>query len=48
MNFSSPCFDEPNYKAEFEITIEHPDRSIALTSFPMEVKTKCIRKINFY
>ncbi|RNA36671.1 endoplasmic reticulum aminopeptidase 2 isoform X2 [Brachionus plicatilis] len=31
-----PCFDEPSYKAEFEITIEHPERSIALSNFPKQ------------
>ncbi|CAF0936439.1 unnamed protein product [Brachionus calyciflorus] len=33
-----PCFDEPSFKAEYEITIEHPAKSIALSNFPDEKK----------
>ncbi|CAF0707260.1 unnamed protein product [Brachionus calyciflorus] len=31
-----PCFDEPGFKAEFEITLEHPQRSIAVSNWKAE------------
>ena len=33
-----PCFDEPQLKATYEITIEHPKDTIALSNFDEEVK----------
>ena len=30
-----PCFDEPHLKAQFKITIVHPENTIALANFPI-------------
>lgn len=32
-DFYSPCFDEPALKATFDITIEHPDNTNALSNW---------------
>lgn len=31
-----PCFDEPSFKATFEITVEHPKLYNALANTPLE------------
>jgi hypothetical protein len=36
INVLSPCFDEPAFKAEYVITIEHPLNSIAVSNFPVD------------
>lgn len=32
-----PCFDEPRFKAIFNIKIDHPNDTIALSNSPPEV-----------
>lgn len=32
-----PCFDEPHLKATYDITVEHPIRTYALSNFPVMV-----------
>jgi aminopeptidase N len=36
----SPCFDEPSFKATYDITIEHPNNSIALSNWPQTVRAE--------
>jgi hypothetical protein len=36
-----PCFDEPQLKAIFKITINHPENTIAIANFP----SVCLNKI---
>jgi hypothetical protein len=36
----SPCFDEPSYKSVFYITLEHPEKSIAVSNFGAQVISK--------
>ena len=31
-----PCFDEPDFKAEFDITLEHPDDYNATSNMPIK------------
>uniref|UniRef100_A0A914MU83 Aminopeptidase n=1 Tax=Meloidogyne incognita TaxID=6306 RepID=A0A914MU83_MELIC len=31
-----PCFDEPSFKAEFSISVQHPDGTVALSNAPIE------------
>ncbi|UJR17738.1 hypothetical protein I4U23_004636 [Adineta vaga] len=34
-----PCFDEPHIKAQFKLTIRHPQNTIALANFPIIKQT---------
>ncbi len=38
-----PCFDEPNLKAVYDFTIEHPADMYSLSNFPIKVN---IQKYN--
>ena len=37
-----PCFDEPNMKAEFTVTLIHRPDYIALSNMPVQVNRKSI------
>lgn len=38
-----PCFDEPSLKATFDITIEHPEKTLALSNSKVKVKKNNLR-----
>ena len=42
-----PCFDEPNMKAEFTVTLIHRPDYIALSNMPVQVNRKSIAMHSF-
>ena len=42
-----PCFDEPEYKATFEVTMEYQDPYIAVVNMPAE-STKVSNEVARY
>ena len=39
-----PCFDEPQLRATFDITIQHPARTIAMSNAPILVNLIIVKK----
>ncbi len=36
INILSPCFDEPEFKANLTLTIDHPENTIAISNWPSD------------